>query len=290
MPTYATPDPITTTIRIASGDVRIEASDRTDTVVDVTPGNPAHEPDVDTAERIRVEYADGTLRVLGPKSGSAGLLRKPGTVNVVLKVPTGTHVEAATGLGRVSATGRLGDCRIRSGAGDLVFGDASMLDLVTGLGTVSGGRVLGDATCTTGSGGVRVEHVDGRAHVKNSNGDTWLGEAGSGLRIKASNGSVRVDRVRGDARVTTANGDIRVGTAGTGAVDLRTGLGSIDVGIGRGTAARLDLHTSFGSVVNALEPTTGPTAGESTVEITAQTGAGDIVVHRALEAVEANDA
>ena len=282
MPTYPTPDPISTSIQLACGDVRIEASDRVDTVVDVTPSNGSRDADVTAAQQTRVEHSDGTVRVIGAKGRGFGLLRTPGAVRVLIKVPSGSHVDAGTGLGRVSAVGDLGECRIRSGAGDIDLSEARAIDVVTGLGAISAGHVSGDATCITGSGSVRVTQVDGTTRVKNSNGDTWLGDVRAAVTVKSSNGSIRVDQARGDVKAATANGDVSVGSAEHGAVDLKTALGRIEVGVAAGTAAHLDLHTSFGSVVNELEAADRPRADESTLTMSAQTSAGDIVIRRAV--------
>ena len=67
MPTFDTPEPISVTIDLAVGDVRIIASDRADTVVDVRPSDASNEDDVKAAEQTRVEYADGQLLVKAPK-------------------------------------------------------------------------------------------------------------------------------------------------------------------------------------------------------------------------------
>jgi DUF4097 and DUF4098 domain-containing protein YvlB len=281
MPAYSTPHPISTTIQLAAGDVRLESSERADTVVDVTPSNPSHEPDVAAAAEAQVEYVDGTLRVIGPKSGGAGLLRKTGSVHVAVKLPTGSNVDARTGLGRVVATGILGFCHIRTGAGDVQLSDAGSIDLVTGIGAISAGHVSGNASCVTGSGAIRVAHIDGTAQIKNSNGDTWLGDVQDALRVRSSNGGVRVDRARGDVKVASANGDLRVGSTERGTVELKTALGRIEVGVVAGTPARLDLHTSFGSVISELDATDRPRSQEATVYVSAQTSAGDIVIRRA---------
>lgn len=283
MTAFSTPGPITATIQIVSGDLRIAASDRDDTIVEVTPRNAVHEADVLASEQTRVEYSDGTLNVVGAKGRGVGLLRKPGSIHVVVHVPSGSRIDAATGLGRVRGDGLLGACRIRSGAGEIRLADAASIDLVTGIGGVAADTVSGDATCVTGSGAVSIARVDGSVQIKNSNGSTSLGNVGGTVRVKASNGSVVIDRAGTDARVATANGDVRVGVVESGFVELKTALGNVEVGVLEGTAARLDLHTSFGSVVNDLEPTGRPGSGERTVVISAQTSAGDIVVRRALD-------
>jgi len=99
--------------------------------------------------------------------------------------------------------------------------------------------------------------------------------------VKSSNGSVTIERARNDVRLATANGNLRVGSAEHGTVELRTAMGRIEVGLPEGTAARLDLHTSFGSVVNQLEATPRPASDDSIVTMSARTSAGDIVICRA---------
>ena len=46
MPTFETPEPITATIDVTVGDVRISAGDRSDTVVDVRPSDASNDEDV----------------------------------------------------------------------------------------------------------------------------------------------------------------------------------------------------------------------------------------------------
>ena len=61
------PEPISVTLEVGVGDIRIVASDRTDTIVDVRPSDPAKKSDVTAAELTRVEYAHGRLLVEAPK-------------------------------------------------------------------------------------------------------------------------------------------------------------------------------------------------------------------------------
>ena len=68
MPTFDTPEPISVTVEFGVGDLRIVASDRTDTMVEVRPSDPAKKADVTAAEQTRVEYAGGRLLIKAPKS------------------------------------------------------------------------------------------------------------------------------------------------------------------------------------------------------------------------------
>ena len=67
MPTFDTPDPILVTLEIGVGDVRITASDRTNTTVAVRPTDPAKKGDVAAAEQTRVEFSEGSLLIRAPK-------------------------------------------------------------------------------------------------------------------------------------------------------------------------------------------------------------------------------
>src|SRR5262249_15902452 len=67
MPTFDTPQPISVNLELGVGDIRIAASDRDDTVVEVRPTDPGKKADVTAAEQTRVEYVDGRLLVKAPK-------------------------------------------------------------------------------------------------------------------------------------------------------------------------------------------------------------------------------
>ena len=67
MPSFDTPGPILVTLEIGVGDVRIAASDRSDTNVVVRPSNPTRKSDLAAAEQTRVEFSDGRLLIKAPK-------------------------------------------------------------------------------------------------------------------------------------------------------------------------------------------------------------------------------
>jgi hypothetical protein len=63
MPTFATPGPIAATVEVAGAQVRVTASDRTDTVVLVEPIYEASRKDVKVADRTKVDFTGGQLSV-----------------------------------------------------------------------------------------------------------------------------------------------------------------------------------------------------------------------------------
>jgi hypothetical protein len=281
--TFPTPDPVRARVVIELGDISVAVGSSAETVVDVAPTDPGRDADRAAADQTRVTCTDGRLEVLGPRhSALIGPTRKSGSVRVRVMLPAGSAVEARTSLGGIATDGPLGEVGAKTGAGDVLVDVATAADLSSGVGAVTAGSVDGDLRCSTGSGAIRVDRVAGTALVKNSNGDTWIGEAGLSTRVKAANGRVVIELARGDVTATTANGSLRVGCAQSGAVQLRTSLGSIGLGIPYGTAARLGLRTSFGRVRSELDQAAGPVEGERTLEVDAQTSAGDIDVVRAV--------
>lgn len=280
MTSFPTTGPIAASVDIAWGDIQIVAGDEGATVVEVSPTDPANEKDRQAAEAAIVTGSDARLRVLGPRNRTGIFNKRYGSVQVCVHLAPGSDVDAVTGLGAIRVEAALGHCRAKSSAGDVRVQNAASVDLRTGIGAVVAGNIAGDAHCRTGSGAVHIDRIGGRAEVRNANGDTWIGDSGGPLRVKAANGSVRIERALGDVLATSANGDLRVGRAERGSVQLKTAMGGIEVGIATGTSALLDLNTSYGTVRNGLAATAQPAAGERTVEVHAQTSAGDIDVVR----------
>lgn len=281
MPTYETPEPISAALDLVVADVRVTASDRRDTVVEVRPSDPSDEVDVRASEQTRVDYAAGRLLVKSPRLKRLGLIGKPGSITLTVELPAGSRLEAEASVGSIHCTGQLGECRIKAGAGDIYVDRASALEASSGAGEVSAGEVTGRAELTTGTGRIRIRQIGGSAQIKNSNGDTWVGEVGGDLRASAANGDIRVDRAHAGVNATTANGHIHAGDLARGAASLRSGNGEIEIGIHPGTAARLDVSTKFGRVENRLDPSDGPDASDETLDVRASTSFGDIVIRRA---------
>jgi DUF4097 and DUF4098 domain-containing protein YvlB len=281
MPTFTTPEPVSVTLDFVVGDARIIASDRGDTVVEVRPSDESHAPDVRAAEQTRVEYAAGRLLVKATKQRGLGLFGKPGSIDVTIELPAGSHLHGDASVAVFRCMGHLGECRVKTSVGDIQIEGTGTLDASSGAGAIVVDRVAGDADLRTGSGKVRVREIQGSAVIKNSNGDTWVGEVTGELHVNGANGDICIDRSHADVTANTANGDVRIGAADHGSASLKTACGEIEIGIQSGTAARLDVHTSFGRVRNQMDTTAGPGSSEGTVEVQARTSFGDIVIRRA---------
>ncbi len=281
MPIFDTPEPIDVTVDIPSGDVRVTASDRTDTVVEVRPSDERDANDVEAAEQTRVEYQNGKLLVKTPKArGITFPWKNRWSVEVRIEVPTGSRVEGETGMGDLRFAGLLGECRIKSGTGHVEVDRTGPLRLHTATGNITVDAVDGDAEITTASGTLRVGAIDGTAVVKNSNGPSTIGRVSGDLRMRASNGDISVAEAASGVDAKTANGSIRIGEVVRGSVVLKSSMGDIEVGIGEGTAAWLDVNTSSGRVRNSLDESAARPDRTQTVEVRAQTSFGDITIHR----------
>jgi DUF4097 and DUF4098 domain-containing protein YvlB len=280
MSNFETPDPISVVLDLGAGDVRITASDRADTVVQVRPSDEADESDVKAAHQVRVDYASGILHVTGPKARAFDFSRKTRSVQVDIELPSGSGVSAQIQMGDLGCAGRLGECRFKTSAGNVRLELTGPLRLDTSAGHVTADGIAGNAEISTGSGKVQIGKVDGSAVVKNSNGDTMIDMVTGEARVRAANGGIYLDRAGAGVDAKTSNGSIRVGEVARGSVVLATAMGDLEIGIAEGTAAWLDVNTGFGHVRNLLEDAIRPEEADETVEVRGRTSYGDITIHR----------
>jgi Putative adhesin len=290
MPTFETPQPISVSFEVGVGDIRIAASDRPDTTVEVRPSDPSKRADVIAAEQTKVDYAGGRLVVKAPRGWRQ--FRPWGghdSIDVLIELPVDSHVEGQAGVAGLSCSGRLGECRYKTGVGDVHVEQAGPVHVRIGAGDVAVDRAFAKTDIATGSGTVRLGTVDGRAVVKNSNGGTWVGGVTGSLRVHAANGRIEVDQSHASVTAKTANGDIRIGGVRGGAVVAETAFGEIEIGIRDGIAAWLDLNTKFGNVQNDLDAADRPGARDEAVEVRAHTSYGDITVGRSKDSIASKE-
>ncbi|MDT8915233.1 DUF4097 family beta strand repeat-containing protein [Amycolatopsis sp. PS_44_ISF1] len=281
MPEFETPEPIAVTFELGvAGEVRIAASDRADTVVEVRPSDPADESDVKAAHQVRVEYANGGLVVKGPKGRAFDFSRKSRSVEVSVELPSGSRISGEAQLGNFHGTGRLGETRLETSAGTCRFEHTGPLDLRTSAGDLIADRVDGGAEVHTASGRVSLGRVEGPAVVKNSNGRIEVGTVAGDARLRAANGDISVERADAGLQAKTANGNIRVGEVVRGSVAVETAMGDLEIGVAEGTAAWVEANTGFGQLHNELAAAAQPGESDETVEVRAHTSMGRITLHR----------
>ncbi|MER5260347.1 MULTISPECIES: DUF4097 family beta strand repeat-containing protein [unclassified Streptomyces] len=279
MPSFDTPEPISTTAHVDAGSIRFSAGDRLDTVVDVQPRDPKTDQDVRAAEQTEVTFSGGNLHVRTPKQRH--LFGRSGTVDVTVELPTGSRVDVTGSWAQVLGEGRLGEVRVKISTGDVRLDTTGPLHLTASHGSITVDRVEGQAEITTSSGSLRVGTVNGPAVLKNSHGTTTVGAALGDLRVSGSAGDIDVTRAEASVAATTAHGTLRVAEVARGVVQLETSYGAIEVGIREGTAAWLDGSSDHGQVRNSLTASDAPGKTEDTVEVRARTRYGNVDVRRA---------
>ena len=278
MPSFETPEPITAILDFEVGNVRLTASARTDTVVEVLPGNGAEEADVRVAQQTKVTYANGTLTVKGPKKRSP--FGKHGTIDITVELPAGSRLNGTSSIGDFISEGPLGECRVKASLGDIRLDEAGATHLRTGHGDIQVDRATGQAEIH-GQGRIEIGEITGTAVIKNGNGEITIGEITGDLKANSSNGRITVGVAHASVDARSANGAIRIGEVVRGVIQLQAAAHDVEIGVRETTAAWLDVNTRVGSVRNALGTAEGPDLSEETVEIHARTGVGDIVIRRA---------
>jgi DUF4097 and DUF4098 domain-containing protein YvlB len=281
MKTFETHSPISVDIELAVANITIGASDRLDTTVDVQPTHPDRKSDVDMAANITVDLVDGRLRIARPR-GNRGW--RPGhfrdSVDVHVELPAGSSLRGTAGVVMLECNGRVGEVSFRAGVATVRIDESGPASLTAGSGDIEVGHTIGDVVVKT-NGAVRIGTVDGDVYVKNSNGNTTIHEGIGEVRVRAANGDVVVEHARSNVGAKSANGNVRVGHAQHGSITAETARGKVEVGVGDGVAAWLDLTTAFGTVRNELENAGPPAADQDTIQVRARTAFGDITIRRA---------
>jgi Putative adhesin len=283
MPTFDTPSPIAVSLEFGIGDVRITATERTDTKVDVRPTDPEKEADVEAAAQTRVEYGGGRLLVKGASGWRQWLPRRGHeSIDIEISLPVGSRVQVDAGVASLRAVGRLGECSGRVGVGDVQLDDADALNFRTGAGDITAERVDGKIELVTGSGVVRVGTVEGPAWIKNSNGETSVDAVIGDVHVNAANGSIAIGRADAGVVAKTANGRVSIGEVAHGTAVAQSAFGDLEIGIREGVPVWLDLRTKFGQVRNELDTSSEPGDRSDAVEVHASTTMGDIEIRRSF--------
>lgn len=286
MKTFPTPGPIAAFIEIGAGDIKINASDRTDCTITIRPRNEAKPDDVRAAEIALVDFANNTLTLKSVKTWRrfTGPMKNDGSVVVEVNLPSGSSLTASTGIGLVHCEGELADTFAKTGMGDIRLDRVGALQARTGLGDIAVDSIAGNAKVSTSTGALRLGTIQGSAVIKNSNGTVEVAECGRDTHIRTASGDIAIGRALASVSAGSAAGDIRISEVSNGSVTIRSGAGAIEIGVREGAAAWLEVASRYGSVRNGLTTAPGPDAADSTVAVRARTGAGDITITRAAAA------
>lgn len=284
MPTFTTPDPIDVAINIQVGAIDIVASDRTDTVVTVSPSSPSKAVDRRGTEDTRVEFDGQRLTITGPRFRLSWIGAGPfDSVDVRVEVPVDSRLTAESAAGNVRTVGRLGATRIKASTGFVEIDACGDLWVRAGHGNATVGTALGDVEVTADHGQIRVGTVAGNAMLKSAHGGVRVGSTGGDLEAKLSYGDLEVAQALASVTAKTAYGAIEIDEVSSGFVEVESGYGQLTVGVLPGVAAWLDLSSRDGRVRNELEGESAPDESEQTVAVRARTQFGDITINHAIE-------
>ena len=276
MPAFATPDPINATVDAGGAQVRITASDRTDTKVLVEPLNAASRKDVKVADKTRVDFADGQLTVKTMVAGD-----QDGSVAITIDLPVGSSLIAYLAHSDVHVDGSVGPCELHMASGRVQLDRINALRANISAGEVEIGHIAGRADIEGATFAVRIGAVTGPVGITSAGGPAWIGHAAADLELSSGSGSLDIDRADGSVTATTGSGTIRIGRMTHGQAKLMNGSGDIEVGISDGTAAYLDVNSERGSVRNSVASRETPDASDAQLTVHARTRHGDIIIQRA---------
>jgi hypothetical protein len=189
VPTFSTPGPIIATVVVAGAQVRISASERTDTVVLVEPIDKTSQSDVRVARKTKVDFAGGQLSVKTTASGD-----KNGSVAITIDLPAGSGLVSYLAHSDVHAHGSLGECELHMASGRVQLDRIDALQANVAAGEVTIGRAPADLDLSSGRGGFDIDRGE------------------RSVTARMGNGAIRVGLLaRGQAELVSHSGNIEVG-------------------------------------------------------------------------------
>ncbi|MEE4418303.1 DUF4097 family beta strand repeat-containing protein [Streptomyces bugieae] len=215
MQKFTTPTPIAAVLEIPAGRVQLIAADRTDTTVEVLPANASKSRDVKAAEQTTIAFDDGVLRI--ENAAKNQYLGPSGSIEVTVKLPTGSRIQAKTAAAELRTLGRLGDVTFDGAYRQIKLDETASLHLTAVDGDVEVGRLGGTAKITTTRGDIRITQATGGTVVLGTqSGDITVGAAaGVSAPLDAGTSYGRISNALKndgtadlDIRATTSHGDI----------------------------------------------------------------------------------
>ncbi|MFF9094134.1 DUF4097 family beta strand repeat-containing protein [Streptomyces sp. NPDC014802] len=215
MHTFDTPAPISAVLDVPAGRIQFIAAERTDTVVEILPANASKSRDVKAAEQTTVDYADGTLHIATPVKNQH--LGPTGAIEVTVKLPAGSRVEATTAAAELRTVGRLGDVTFDGAYRHIKLDETASLHLTATDGDIEIGRLGGPAQISTARGDILIgEATGGKVVLTTQSGDiTVTAAAGVSATLDAGTSHGRIANTLKndgasilDIHATTTSGDI----------------------------------------------------------------------------------
>lgn len=267
--TFTTEGPASLYVEIGSGDVTIHTTETTETEIHVEGRD---------ADAVTVEQRGEQIVVIGPPRRVALFGGGP-ELDVRVTMPLDSDLATKLGSADLTATGRYGAARIRSGSGDVRVDHLTDDAVVeTGSGDIEIESALGDLRVRAGSGDVAIGRTAGSVVVSTGSGSVQIAAAEDKTAVKSGSGDIDVKDAHTDVSTLTGSGDLHVGRIRQGTLKAKAASGDIHVGVPAGVPVWTDISCLTGDVRSNLEGAGQPEEGQDYIEIRATTVSGDITL------------
>ena len=252
--------PITARVFSASGDIKIEATDRSSVEVTLIVNGHENERQLSSAsilfdEKRNVLEVSTRFHDLTSFKGFKSVMRKSswfdlghGDPNVYVLLPEGSAVEISTASGETRIVGP-----------------------------------IERAVVNSASGGVCVQDGVGALEVRTASGDVSSSKVRGSLICHSVSGSVQCDGAGTETKVRTVSGRVTLAVATASDISIRTVSGHVVVAVARGLDVDVDATSVSGHLSSTmpLESTKGDTARADAVSLSAKTVSGNVSVKTA---------
>ena len=213
--------------------------------------------------------------------------------DLTVRVPQGKTLEVVLGVGKIEASGVVGDLRLDSHGGPIRVARVEGSVLAdTGSGRIEGEEIHGRVNFDTGSGSVSLKGARGESvQIDTGSGTVTLVDVDSQrLHVDTGSGGVKGEQLGADdLRIDTGSGSVTAEFVrfGTGKFVFDTGSGGVRLGLPRGASARIEADTGSGGIGLDLDDATIQQKerdqvklrlGEGAARVTIDTGSGPISI------------
>ncbi len=300
--------PVNLTVDIDHGNITINASEASDSQVDITIQKTAYGVAKGKANerleamKVSITQSGNTIEIRYRSPSLVNLNQgSPDSVDVQIAVPKDVSLNAHTGSGYISATGTNGDASLLSDYGDITVNKLEgglKADTSSGKilvdGVVSGDSDIGlhsdygsvtlknssgsNVQLSSSSGDLDLEQVEsaGKIELESSYGAIeYSSGTASSLHIQASSGKITLSSltIQGELFAHSDYGDIELERARAATYDLDTSSGVVSVD---GLSGSLKAHSGYGSikVTNASQATVDLNSNSGDINFSGSLGSG----------------
>jgi DUF4097 and DUF4098 domain-containing protein YvlB len=269
MPEYRfeTHSPVNLVVEISKGNVHVECTDTTESVISVEGKN---------ADDVIVEQRGDSISVIEP---GRGRIFGDNALRVEIRLPVGSNPAVRTGSADIELEGRAGHAQLRSGSGDCTVDTVEGHLLVeTGSGEIRVDDVRGNVKVKSGSGDVEIGEAGGTTSISTGSGDVTVENARDNTVVKTGSGDLSIGAARGDTSFSTGSGDVSIDLVERGRLTVKGASGDVSIGVKAGVPVWTDVTTVSGTIRSSLQGAGQPQEGEDHIELRAKTVSGDIAL------------